>query len=174
MSLQQEISMQNATLLNLLESVTRDVMSQSHTEIATLHRVLQRTQEDLEITRDVMNHSYAEIATLGRVLQRTQEDLETAYEINGSLIFMLAARQLETNSHVSSNDLEDEASSVARTAEETTKCDLICKVCNSGGACMLLLPCHHLCACKPCGDHLVACPICDAVKDEAIQLARLG
>lgn len=160
MSLQQEISMQNATLINHLETVTRDLMGQNHAEIATLRRALQRTQEDLETTQYHMNE--------------VVEHAVSAYVINDSIFCMLAAVQQETNSHVSSNELEDEASSVARTTEETTERDLICKVCNSGGACMLLLPCHHLCACKPCGGHLMACPICGAVKDEAIELARSG
>ena len=33
---------------------------------------------------------------------------------------------------------------------------------------MMLLPCEHLCACKPCVVDLMACPICGAVKDVAI------
>jgi E3 ubiquitin-protein ligase BOI-like protein len=127
-----------------------------------------------------------EIASLRIELQKKQEDLETilhdrdewmnvamaAYEINQTLI--RRAMQLEASSHVSSNDLgapssRGEASSMARAAVETTQPNLICKVCNSGNACMLVLPCQHLCACKPCVAWLAACPICGAVKIDAIE-----
>ncbi|KAL5657385.1 hypothetical protein ACJX0J_030548, partial [Zea mays] len=49
-SLQQQISMQNSTLLNLVESMTRDVLMQKNDEIASLRVELQRNQEDLETT----------------------------------------------------------------------------------------------------------------------------
>jgi len=159
-SLQQQISMQNATLLNLVESVTRDVLMQKHDEIASLRIELQKKQEDLETTL----HDRDEWMNVAMA----------AYEINQTLIRMLRIVQLEANSHVSSNDLgapnsRGEASSMARAAVETTQPNLICKVCNSGNACMLVLPCQHLCACKPCGAWLAACPICGAVKTEAIE-----
>ncbi|KAF8690674.1 hypothetical protein HU200_003646 [Digitaria exilis] len=78
MSLQQEISMQNTTLINHL----------NHAEIATLRRALQRTQEDLETTQYHMNE--------------VVEHAVSAYVINDSIFCMLAAVQQETNSHVSS------------------------------------------------------------------------
>lgn len=156
-SLQQQISMQNATVLNLVESVTRDVLMQKHDEIASLRIELQKKQEDLETTL----HDRDEWMNVAMA----------AYEINQTLI--RRAMQLEANSHVSSNDLgapssRGEASSMARAAVETTQPNLICKVCNSGNACMLVLPCQHLCACKPCVAWLAACPICGAVKIDAI------
>ena len=76
--------------------------------------------------------------------------------------------------HVSSNQLDapgsgNEASSMARMATTTTQLNLICEVCNSGGACMLLLPCLHLCVGKPCVVYLMACPICGAMKGDAVE-----
>ncbi|KAG0542519.1 hypothetical protein BDA96_02G111400 [Sorghum bicolor] len=158
-SLQKHISMHNATLLNLVESVTRDVLMQKHDEIASLRIQLQKKQEDLETTLHDRDE-WMKVAV-------------AAYEINQSLIHMLRTVQ-EANSHVSSNDLDapsyrGEASSTARTAVETAQPNLICKVCNSGNACMLLLPCQHLCACKPCGAWLATCPICGAAKTDAIE-----
>lgn len=151
--------MQNATLLNLVESVTRDVLMEKHDEIASLRIELQKKQEDLQTTL----HDRDEWMNVAMA----------AYEINQTLICMLRTVQLEVNSHVSSNDLDPssrgEASSMARAAVETTHPNLICKVCNSGNACMLVLPCQHLCACKPCVAWLAACPICGAVKTDAIE-----
>ncbi|CAL5066042.1 unnamed protein product [Urochloa decumbens] len=150
-SLQQEVSLQNANLLNILAA---DALTQKHEDIASLHTALQRTQEDLETAQ--------QLAVM-------------AYETLDSLTRRLPPVQQETSSHVSSNQLHapgsgDEASSGARIAAKTAKIDLVCKVCTSDLTCMLLLPCKHLCACKACEAHLTACPICGAVKDDAIEV----
>ena len=115
---------------------------------------LQRIRENQETSR----HAWDQLL----------QHVVTVYETNKPLIRMIATLQQEINSHVSGP--EDEASSVARTAAETTNTDRTCMVCNSGGACMMLLPCKHLCTCKPCAVHLRACPICGAVKDDAIEI----
>ncbi|XP_004955948.1 probable BOI-related E3 ubiquitin-protein ligase 3 isoform X2 [Setaria italica] len=156
-SLQQEMSIQNLTLLNLR---TTDALIQKVEEVASLKE---------------------EVASLHVELQRKQGDIEAAQqfavmvlETNESLIHRPPPMQQEMNLHISSNQSDapgsgNEASSVVRTAAETTKIDLICKVCNFGLACMLLLPCQHLCACNPCGVRLAACPICGAVKGGAVE-----
>jgi E3 ubiquitin-protein ligase BOI-like protein len=123
-----------------------------------------------------------EIACLHVELQRKHQRLLAAcqivvmlHETNESLIRRPPPMQQEMNSNVSSNHLHapgsgDEALSGVRTVAETTiKIDLICKVCNSGHACMLLLPCQHLCACKPCGVRLTVCPVCSAVKGGVVE-----
>ncbi|PAN10506.1 hypothetical protein PAHAL_2G097400 [Panicum hallii] len=149
-SLQQEISLQNATLSNLL---TTDALIQKVEEVASLRMELQRNQEDRETLRHACD----------QLLQR----VVIVYETNEALIRMCAPLQQETNSHVSGPG--DKASSLVRTTAETTKIERTCMVCNSGGACMMLLPCKHLCTCKPCGVHLTACPICGVVKGDAVE-----
>ncbi|CAL5079676.1 unnamed protein product [Urochloa decumbens] len=151
LSLQQEVSLQNANLLNILAA---DALTQKREDIASLHIALQRTQEGLETAQ--------QLAVM-------------AYQTQDSLIRRLSPVQQETNSHVSSNQLDapgsgDEASSTARVSAKTAKIDLVCKVCTSDLTCMLLLPCKHLCACKACEARLTACPICGAVKDDAIEV----
>jgi E3 ubiquitin-protein ligase BOI-like protein len=39
-----------------------------------------------------------------------------------------------------------------------------CRVCKSSEACMLLLPCRHLCLCKECESKLSFCPLCQSSK----------
>ena len=150
MSQQQEISIQNATLSNVL---TTDVLLLNVEEIASMRLELQRIREDQETSR----HAWDQLLHL----------VVAVYETKEALIRMIATLQQERNSHVSGPG--DEASSVVRTAAETTNTDRTCMVCNSGGASMMLLPCKHLCTCKPCAVHLRACPICGAVKNDAIE-----
>ncbi|CAN6165826.1 unnamed protein product [Urochloa humidicola] len=149
-SQQQEVSLQNANLLNLLAT---DALIQKREDITSLHMALQRTQQELETA---------------------QQLVVMAFGTRDSLTRRFPPVQQETNSHVSSNQSNapgsgDEASSTARVEAKTAKIDLVCKVCTSDVTCMLLLPCKHLCACKACEARLTACPVCGAVKDDAIE-----
>jgi len=59
---------------------------------------------------------------------------------------------------------------VQGTAPESTGRSVICRVCYSRAACMLLLPCRHICACKSCEVILTHCPICDSTKANAVEV----
>nr|XP_010926405.2 probable BOI-related E3 ubiquitin-protein ligase 2 [Elaeis guineensis] len=41
---------------------------------------------------------------------------------------------------------------------------MACKICRVNEACMLLLPCRHLCLCKECENKLSFCPLCQSSK----------
>lgn len=41
---------------------------------------------------------------------------------------------------------------------------MTCKICRVSEACMLLLPCRHLCLCKECENKLGFCPLCRSSK----------
>ncbi|XP_008782230.2 probable BOI-related E3 ubiquitin-protein ligase 2 [Phoenix dactylifera] len=41
---------------------------------------------------------------------------------------------------------------------------MACKICKGNEACMLLLPCRHLCLCKECESRLSFCPLCQSSK----------
>ncbi|OAY72846.1 putative BOI-related E3 ubiquitin-protein ligase 2 [Ananas comosus] len=47
-----------------------------------------------------------------------------------------------------------------------------CKACGDGEACVLLLPCRHLCACEGCAAELAACPVCRHVKNACLRVLR--
>nr|XP_018682860.1 PREDICTED: probable BOI-related E3 ubiquitin-protein ligase 2 [Musa acuminata subsp. malaccensis] len=40
-----------------------------------------------------------------------------------------------------------------------------CQACGHGKACVLLLPCRHLCLCKVCESTVDACPVCHSAKN---------
>jgi E3 ubiquitin-protein ligase BOI-like protein len=106
-SLQQEMSLQNATLSNLL---TTDALIKTVEEVARLRLELQRNQEDQETLR----HACDQLLQLVLI----------AYETNEALIRMIAPLQQERNSHISGPG--DEASSVAGTTAGTTTACPIC------------------------------------------------
>ena len=59
---------------------------------------------------------------------------------------------------------------VQGTAPESTGRSVICRVCYSRAACMLVLPCRHICACKSCEVNLTHCPICVSTKASAVEI----
>jgi len=59
---------------------------------------------------------------------------------------------------------------VQGTAPESTGRSVICRVCYSRAACMLVLPCRHICACKSCEVTLTHCPICASTKANAVEV----
>ncbi|KAL3845166.1 hypothetical protein ACJIZ3_002569 [Penstemon smallii] len=59
------------------------------------------------------------------------------------------------------SEIEDTASCCN---EKQEKSMMICKVCRVNEACMLLLPCKHLCLCKICESKSSLCPMCRSSK----------
>ncbi|XP_057984059.1 BOI-related E3 ubiquitin-protein ligase 1-like [Malania oleifera] len=47
---------------------------------------------------------------------------------------------------------------------------ITCKRCRAREACMLLLPCKHLCLCKDCESKLHSCPLCQSIKSTSVEV----
>ena len=152
-------------MLNLAESMARDVLLKKNEEIAHLHMELQNTQQVLQTA-----------------LQDRDEWMylaEETYEMHQLLISLVPPMQ-GTNVYAlaSSNELGSRSScNQAMNMEETTIENAhptpICKLCCVSDACMLILSCLHLCACKSCVGNLNICPICNSAKANVIE-ARFG
>ncbi|XP_057500559.1 E3 ubiquitin-protein ligase BOI-like [Actinidia eriantha] len=46
---------------------------------------------------------------------------------------------------------------------------MVCKSCHYRGACVIFLPCRHLCSCKDCQFSLDSCPVCGMTKKAIIE-----
>lgn len=168
LQLHQQISSQNETLLNLAESLARDALAEKNGEVSRLRMELKSTQE-----------------LLRTALQERDEVQYLAkgfYEMNRWLIMSRLPPVQATTSVVHDHAHDDGSSSTgscsqapnvegASVGRSTTRVvtRLLCKVCCARDACMLILPCQHLCACESCGISLTVCPLCYLAKDNVME-----
>jgi E3 ubiquitin-protein ligase BOI and related proteins len=47
----------------------------------------------------------------------------------------------------------------------------VCGVCGGNDACVLLLPCRHLCLCKECEPMSATCPLCFSMKNASLEIS---
>ncbi|KAG0542424.1 hypothetical protein BDA96_02G102800 [Sorghum bicolor] len=145
------------------------------------------------MARDVLVQKNEEISHLSMELHNTQEFVQTVlherdelqffatefYEMNKSLISQLPPMQAtNVHTHGLSTELEStgscsQAPNMEGASIGRTQTSILCKICCAHDACMLLLPCQHLGACKSCGINLTVCPVCYSTKDNMIE-ARFG
>jgi E3 ubiquitin-protein ligase BOI and related proteins len=55
-------------------------------------------------------------------------------------------------------------------ADDQTARARSCKACGDAEACVLLLPCRHLCLCAGCDSAVDACPLCAATKNASLHV----
>ena len=164
MQQQQQIS---SLLLNLGNSpMDRNALIQACEEID--HNLCAQIQNTMELHQIISQHTDG----LRDIIRRTSE-------MNYQLLLSLLPHVQGNNAHGHGLTKESEstgsgnnqaAMNTGGTNPENTRRSIICSVCNSRGACMLLLPCRHICACKSCEVILTHCPICDSTKANAVEV----
>ncbi|KAE8727983.1 heat stress transcription factor B-4-like [Hibiscus syriacus] len=101
---------------------------------------------------------------------RYNENMITALKFNLQQVY---AQSRDSKEGCGDSEVDDTASCCNGRAidfhllckENSNKKELMtCKACAVNEACMLLLPCRHLCLCKSCESKLSFCPICQSSK----------
>lgn len=151
-------------LLNQIETRTRVLFQQKDEEIACanmrrihLEQLLTRLQMENQERKKSVQENQAMVASLSRALNQIREKVS------------LCANDAESNNNNNNyRNGEDDAIDYGKTKKKKKKM-MICKICNSRVSCVLLLPCRHLCSCKPCESTLDFCPVCNTTKKASIE-----
>ncbi|XP_075499807.1 putative BOI-related E3 ubiquitin-protein ligase 3 [Primulina tabacum] len=79
-------------------------------------------------------------------------------------------QRLRESACLSINAAEDAESCfrIEENEEQNTR-KMICRCCGSRKACVIMLPCRHLCSCKDCEAFLDSCPVCKMVKKASLE-----
>ncbi|KAJ0263585.1 E3 ubiquitin-protein ligase BOI [Hirschfeldia incana] len=78
---------------------------------------------------------------------------------------------LPTAPTVVEDDAESSCGSCVEGGEGVTGVGSGCKRCGEREACVLVLPCRHLCLCSVCGSALLqTCPVCDSVMNASVHV----
>jgi E3 ubiquitin-protein ligase BOI and related proteins len=174
LQLHQQISSQNETLLNLAESLARDALAEKNGEVSRLRMELKSTQELLRTAlqeRDEVQYLAKGFYEMNRWLIMSR--LPPVLQATTSVVHALDDGSSSTGSCSQAPNVE--GASVGRSTTRVVVTRLLCKVCCARDACMLILPCQHLCACESCGISLTVCPLCYLAKDNVMEVeARFG
>ncbi|CAK9315312.1 unnamed protein product [Citrullus colocynthis] len=163
--LQHKINQQIGVLLNQIEARTRVLFQQKDEEIACanmrrirLEQLLRRLQMENQERKKAVQENQAMVASLSRALNQIRERLSSC------------ANDAESNNNINNNrNGEDDAIDYGKNKKRKKKKMMICQICNSRISCVLLLPCRHLCSCKPCESTLDFCPVCNTTKKASIE-----
>ncbi|CAN1824613.1 Probable BOI-related E3 ubiquitin-protein ligase 3 [Linum perenne] len=152
MALQEQRKQQIAILLKGMEvratSIVRrkqDDLAHAATKKAELESSLRRAEADKDTWRRLAMHKEAAVVELNRQLELVKE------------------RLMEGRAASAVDDAESFAG-----GEGSGKGG--CRRCGDGEACMVFLPCRHLCSCKDCEAFLGACPVCTCIKEGSLEV----
>lgn len=98
--------------------------------------------------------------------EMAQNNEATANALRANLEQVLAQVQNGANA----TEAADEESSCCGSSGEEMGGARRCKKCGKEEACVLILPCRHLCLCTVCGSTLHTCPVCNAVKTASVHV----
>lgn len=176
--LQEQRKHQLATILKKLEAKAMMMLKQKDEEIAkaTNRRIeLEEFMRKMEVENQAWQRVAAENETMVVTLNNTLEQLkeQVACFFNSSNGVDDAESCCDDNEYPCRNrgNEEQETGETGKGEKEgeRKKGKMVCRVCNSRNASVILLPCRHLCSCKDCEAFLDSCPLCFSLKKASLE-----
>ncbi|KAH0451566.1 hypothetical protein IEQ34_018865 [Dendrobium chrysotoxum] len=133
-----------------------------------LVKFLQKALSEKEKWEKVARKLYSMASALNQTLQQVQKPCfsSTGREINREEERASCFRSPKEEEEVD----DDEPSAKRRKVINCQGSSSLCQICSSSSACLLILPCRHLCLCKQCEALHCRCPVCKCVKKETIEV----
>ncbi|XP_073147125.1 probable BOI-related E3 ubiquitin-protein ligase 3 [Henckelia pumila] len=159
--LQEQRKRQISTMMKKYESKIQSLLKHKDQEIfkarnrrMELENILQRMEIENQTWQTAAKEKEAMAASLNSKIQRLKET---------ACLSMNAAEDAESSCFRSEDQNE---------LEQNTR-KMICRCCASRKACVIILPCRHLCSCKDCDPFLDSCPVCKTVKKATLEAFTL-
>ncbi|KAJ8452971.1 hypothetical protein Cgig2_014734 [Carnegiea gigantea] len=182
LALQEQRNQQLALMLKKVEEKATILLRQKDEEIANARN---RTMELEEFTRKMEVESQAwrrQAAENEAMVVSLSNKLEQLREQACCLTSSIGLEDAESCFHGDEypcnrgNKEEEDEEETGESSRETgerkkkkQKMMMVCRVCDSRNACILFLPCRHLCSCKACEAFLDSCPVCKSPKRATIE-----
>ncbi|KAI3841705.1 hypothetical protein MKX03_006849 [Papaver bracteatum] len=186
-SISKELQRQDAEIDHLIkvqgEQLRQTIQKKVHAnQLQTISFVNERTLQKLrekEMEVEDVNKKNSELEEQIRVLfvdagnwrqqAKSNENMITALRIN---LQKVSVQNKDSKEGCGDSELDDTASFCNGGTTNQLVCKekkgleklMTCKVCGYNEACMLLLPCRHLCLCKNCESKVSFCPLCQISK----------
>ncbi|XP_073042472.1 probable BOI-related E3 ubiquitin-protein ligase 3 [Primulina eburnea] len=153
-ALQEQRKNQISTMMKKYESNIQSLLKQKEEEMLKainrrmeLEKHLERMEMENQTWKMAAKEKEAIAAALNSKIQRLRES---------ACLSVNAAEDAESCFRIEENE------------EQNTR-KMICRCCGSRKACVIMLPCRHLCSCKDCEAFLDSCPVCKMVKKASLE-----
>lgn len=162
--LREQRKRQVVTLLKKVEAEAIHMLSRKDEEIAQarmkrmeLEELLTRLEEENQAWRKVAEEKEAMVLSLYNTLEHVNNGFNN--NNNGAI-----------SDEGSCCNQEDDVEVDVEVEESERKMMVNCKSCGCGKACVLFLPCRHVCSCRECEGMLQSCPVCRTPKKATIEI----
>ncbi|KAI0495250.1 hypothetical protein KFK09_025400 [Dendrobium nobile] len=156
-----------AKFIKLLMQKDKDLAEQKKVAMR-LVKILQKTLSEKEKWEKIARKLNSIASALNQTLQQVQKPcFSSSGEINRE---EERASCFRSPKEEEEEDDDDEPSAKRRKVINSHGSSSLCQICSSSSACLLILPCRHLCLCKQCEVLHCRCPVCKCVKKETMEV----
>ncbi|GAB2268216.1 hypothetical protein Dimus_003194 [Dionaea muscipula] len=144
-----------------------------------LEECLRSAETEIEAWQRTAKENEAMVIGLNSMLQQVKHNYPSSIDINGAAAAAEYAQSVceydsSSPAPLNSNNCSSRkrGKGVADEGGKRRKSGMgWCRGCHYWGACMVFLPCRHLCSCKSCEGFLQLCPVCHSVKQAIIEVS---
>jgi E3 ubiquitin-protein ligase BOI-like protein len=169
--LQEQRKQELAVLLSNVESKTLNFLRQKEENLAQatmrsmeLQECLKKAEMEKETWQRLAKGNESLVIDLNNTLEQVKERLVLASNTAEDTASFCGSSCYQRENQ----DNRGQETQVIKSSSSSK--NMSCKSCYSRTSCVLFLPCRHLCSCKYCEAFLGSCPVCNALKEDSMEV----